>query len=159
MEPSIRTIAGKTLIGKRLRMSLADNRTAELWRSFMPVRKQISYTAGPDLYSIQFYSEDYFTAFSPLREFEKWAAIEVTAIDTIPDGMEKVELPGGKYAVFAYKGSGNDPTIFQYIFTSWLPQSAYRLDNRPHFELLGEKYKNDDPDSEEEIWIPVTARG
>jgi AraC family transcriptional regulator len=26
-------------------------------------------------------------------------------------------------------------------------------DDRPHFEILGDKYKNDHPDSEEEIWI------
>jgi hypothetical protein len=29
------------------------------------------------------------------------------------------------------------------------------LDNRPHFEILGEKYKNADPDSEEDVYIPV----
>jgi len=32
------------------------------------------------------------------------------------------------------------------------------LDNRPHFEVLGEKYKNGDPESEEEIWIPVKEK-
>jgi AraC family transcriptional regulator len=29
------------------------------------------------------------------------------------------------------------------------------LDQRPHVEVMGEKYKNNDPDSEEEIWIPI----
>jgi AraC family transcriptional regulator len=32
------------------------------------------------------------------------------------------------------------------------------LDNRPHFEILGEKYKQGSPDSEEEIWIPVKEK-
>jgi AraC family transcriptional regulator len=45
--------------------------------------------------------------------------------------------------------------FFTYIFTRWLPASGYQLDNRPHFEILGDKYKNNDPESEEEIWIPV----
>jgi AraC family transcriptional regulator len=45
--------------------------------------------------------------------------------------------------------------IFQYIFETWLPNSGYLLDNRPHFEILGAKYKNEDPDSEEELWIPI----
>jgi predicted transcriptional regulator YdeE len=31
-------------------------------------------------------------------------------------------------------------------------------DDRPHFEVLGKNYKNNDPVSEEEIWIPVRAR-
>ena len=44
---------------------------------------------------------------------------------------------------------------FQYIFTNWLPNSEYELDNRPHFEILGDKYINGSADSEEEIWIPV----
>jgi AraC family transcriptional regulator len=42
-----------------------------------------------------------------------------------------------------------------YIFNTWLPQSNYQLAPRPHFEILGEKYKNNHPDSEEEIWIPI----
>lgn len=29
----------------------------------------------------------------------------------------------------------------------WLPNSDYLLDDRPHFELLGDKYKNNDPNS------------
>ncbi|RYE38364.1 MAG: GyrI-like domain-containing protein, partial [Sphingobacteriales bacterium] len=45
------------------------------------------------------------------------------------------------------------------IFTEWLPNSAYELDDRPHFELLGSKYKNDDAESEEEIFVPVRLKG
>lgn len=28
-----------------------------------------------------------------------------------------------------------------------------RVDDRPHFEVLGGKYQNNSPNSEEEIWI------
>jgi AraC family transcriptional regulator len=62
------------------------------------------------------------------------------------------------YAVFDYKGLNTDSSIFIYIFTEWLPGSIYVLDERPHFEVLGEKYKNNDPDSEEEICIPIKPR-
>ncbi len=85
----------------------------------------------------------------------KWATVEVTDFDKIPKGMEGFTLPGGLYAVFPHRVMDTD--IFQYIYTTWLPNSTYSLDDRPHFELLGEKYKNNDPDSEEEIWIPVRA--
>jgi AraC family transcriptional regulator len=50
-----------------------------------------------------------------------------------------------------------DTAIFQYIYSTWLPASGYALDNRPHFELLGEKYKQGSPHSEEEIWIPIST--
>jgi AraC family transcriptional regulator len=32
------------------------------------------------------------------------------------------------------------------------------LDNKPHFEIMGDQYKNEDPDSEEELWIPIKKR-
>jgi AraC family transcriptional regulator len=47
---------------------------------------------------------------------------------------------------------------FKYIFEEWLPSAIYGLDNRPHFEILGAKYKNNDDSSEEEIWIPVKLK-
>ena len=47
---------------------------------------------------------------------------------------------------------------YQYIFETWLTSSEYALDHRPYFEILGEKYKNDDPSSEEEIWIAITPK-
>jgi AraC family transcriptional regulator len=40
-----------------------------------------------------------------------------------------------------------------------LPGSDYSLDSRAHFEILGKKYKHDDPNSEEEVWIPIKIKG
>ena len=72
--------------------------------------------------------------------------------------MEALILPSGLYAVFHYKGSSSDNSIYQYIFGTWIPNSDYDLDDRPHFEVLGDRYKNNDPNSEEEIWIPIKSR-
>jgi AraC family transcriptional regulator len=44
------------------------------------------------------------------------------------------------------------------IFDTWLPDSDSLLDNKPHFEIMGDQYKNEDPDSEEELWIPIKKR-
>jgi AraC family transcriptional regulator len=101
----------------------------------------------------------YFKNFSPQTMFEKWATAEVSDFNTIPDGMKSFVLAGGLYAVFHYIGdaSAAGPT-FQYIFGTWLPASEYELDHRPHFEILGEKYKNGDPKSEEDIWIPIKLK-
>ena len=153
--PEIRTIGPRKLIGKKLIMSLTDNKTGELWRGFMPRRKEIGQVLDSELYSMQIYDKNYFQNFDPGKNFEKWAAIEVADFETIPDDMEGIVIPGGLYAVFFYKGSSSDTKIFQYIFNSWLPGSGYTLDNRPHFEILGKNYKNGDPNSEEEIWIPI----
>jgi len=157
MDPRINVITEKKLVGKHLTMSLADNKTGELWRSFMPRRKEIQNSLRPDFISMQVYKQP--VVFGDLnQEFEKWAVVEVSDFETIPEGMETFTLPGGLYAVFDYKGSSADTRIFAHIFGTWLPGSAYLLDHRPHFEVLGSKYKNNDPDSEEEIWIPIKPR-
>ncbi len=158
MEPRIETLQEKKLIGISLVISLAENRTGEIWQNFMPRRKEITNNLSKDLISMAIYKSDYFTEFNPTNEFEKWAAIEVRDFESIPKGMESYILKGGLYAVFDYKGSSDNMDIFQYIFSTWIPKSDYILDDRPHFEILGDKYKNADPDSEEEIWIPIKIK-
>lgn len=159
MIPRIELIVEKKLIGKHLRMSLANNTTGILWQGFMQRRKEIDNVIGTDLYSLQLYEPSYFENFNPANEFEKWAAVEVSSFHHLPEGFEAFTLPSGQYAVFIHVGGpATGAHTFQYIFQNWLPSSAYRLDNRPHFELLGTKYSNNDPNSEEEIWIPVKAK-
>jgi AraC family transcriptional regulator len=156
MESRIEILSPKKLIGMRMSMSFADNKTGILWKNFMSRKHEVTHTAGMDLYSIQFYAAGFFSAFNTRAHFDKCAAIEVTSMEAIPEGMEYIELPAGLYVVFLYKGDArNAAAVFQYILGTWLPASPYELDIRPHFEVLGETYKKDDPDSEEEIWIPV----
>jgi AraC family transcriptional regulator len=138
-------------------MSLANNKTFELWRSFMPERMRIQNKLSNEFISMRIYEEP-LQSQNPDQQFEKWAAVEVSDFIDVPDGMETLTLPSGMYAVFDYKGLNTDSSIFIYIFTEWLPGSIYVLDERPHFEVLGEKYKNNDPDSEEEICIPIKPR-
>lgn len=155
MQPRIEISKGMKFVGQPTKMSLTDNKTAELWKRFMPRRNEIQAQVSNDLYSIEVYDSQYFTQFNPSAVFEKWAAKEVSDFEIIPNAMETFVIESGQYAVFDYKGSSLDFRIFEYIFGTWLPNSTYKLDNRPHFQVLGEKYKNADPESEEEIWIPI----
>src|ERR1043166_872956 len=113
-----------------------------------------------------------FKNFKPDQRFDKWAAVEVggemelvqgqelgqvlereqeerqrnrssrKAIP-VPHGMEYFMISAGTYAVFLYRGRPqNSGPFFQEIFLNWLPNSGYELDSRPHFEVLGTKYKN-----------------
>jgi len=124
----------------------------------MTRRKDITNKLTNDLISMQVYKPTHFADFKPGNVFEKWATVEVTNFDNVPSDMEPFTLTGGLYAVFEYKGLSSDNSIFQFIFGKWLPNSGYDLDDRPHFEVLGDKYKNDDPTSEEEIWIPIQPK-
>ncbi|MDD8016911.1 MAG: GyrI-like domain-containing protein [Bacteroidota bacterium] len=160
MEPRIEKISEKKLIGKRLKMTLSNDRTSELWQSFMPDRKEIKNNLSADLFCLQIFDEFFdFKDFNQDTEFEKWAAVEVSDFNKIPVEMKTRTLKGGMYAVFIHKGLASDfHKTFQFIFSSWLPKSEYELDQREHFELLGDKYKNNDPSSEEEVWIPIKRK-
>lgn len=158
MIPRTETIGEKKLVGKRLTMSVANYTIGALWSSFMPARPEITNTLTDDLISLVVYQPGHFENFKPTNEFEKWATVEVPDFCHVPSGMETFTLPAGMYVVFSYKGSSADNSIFRYIYGTWLPNSEFILDDRPHFEILGEKYKNNDPTSEEEIWIPVKRK-
>ncbi len=159
LTPRFETRAATTLIGMRMEMSFADNQTGALWRQFMPRRDEIQNPAGTELYSAEVYPEGYFAAFNPQATFEKWAAVAVSQGQEPPTGMETLTVPGGLYAVFLHRGPASaGPQTYQYIYGTWLPASDYTLDERPHLAVMGEKYKNEDPTSEEDLWTPVKPR-
>ncbi|KFF06233.1 GyrI-like domain-containing protein [Flavobacterium reichenbachii] len=156
MEARIETLNEKKLIGKYIQMSFAENNTFQLWSSFMPKRKSIENTVNSNLYSLEVFPENHFDNFNPNDRFQKWAAVEVSDFDNIPSEMETLLIPTGLYAVFIHKGLQTDgQRTYHSIFAEWLPNSEYKVDNRPHFAVMDEKYKKDDPNSEEEIWIPI----
>ena len=155
LEPKIIDTSKRLFIGKRINMSLVDNKTGELWASFGPFIRSIPNRIGNDRFSLQVYDSTYFNHFNPKKEFTKWALVEVNSINETPKDLDSFMLPEGKYAVFSYTGLSSDTSVFQYIYSVWLPNSEWSLDDRPHFEVLGSAYKNDSADSEEEIWIPI----
>jgi AraC family transcriptional regulator len=152
----IKHTPSRTFVGIHQPMSLADNKTADLWRQFMPRRQEITGRTGTELYSLQVYPVDYYQRFNPATIFQKWALAEVENGTTPPEGMELFHLPEGDYVVFVHKG---DVAAFvaklQHVLREWIPANGLQLDERPHFEVLGEKYRNGDPESEEEVWVPV----
>jgi AraC family transcriptional regulator len=160
MEHRIETLADKLLIGKSLYTSYKNDQTRVLWQSFMPLIASIKNRVEPNLFSMQdFEGIDIAKDLTMETSFKKWAAVEVTSIEDIPDSLESIELKGGLYVVFLYKGGpAGAAAAFQYIFQTWVPQSKYVVDDRIHFELIGPKYKNNSEDSEEEIWIPIKEK-
>ena len=161
MENRIEILSEKKLIDKSQKMTYSTNhKTVDLWRGFMQRRKEITNSVSTDLYSMQVYDSDFdFQKFNLNAEFEKWATTEVSDFDNVPEGMNTFILRGGLYAVFIHKGDASTAAqTFQYIFGTWLPNSDYVLDDRPHFEIIGEKYKRDSSDSEEEVWIPIKMK-
>lgn len=109
MKPKIEDFREAKLIGKKLKMSFANNNTFELWKSFSPNRKEIQNQVDKNLFSVDIYPRsDFFENFKASEEFEKWAAVEVENFGLIPNEMEKLIIPAGKYAVFQYRGKPSE---------------------------------------------------
>jgi len=128
---------------------------------FLPIERKFKIKLMQTYFSVDIYPRsNFFEQFNINEEFEKWATIEVNSFDQIPDEMETLIIPEGLYAVFHYKGKPSEAqATFQFIYGVWLPNSDYEIDNRPYFALMGEKYNGENPDSEEDFWIPIRAKG
>jgi len=155
--PELINLSECHLAGRRIQTSLAANETVHLWRTFMPGVKSISGRMNGDFYSVRIYSAGLeMESFTPDTPFEEWAAVRIDSGARIPEDMEILLMESGLYAVFTIRGTAADfMWSARHIYLDWLPKSGHRLDDRPHFTLMGEKYLPDDPGSEEEFWIPV----
>ncbi|AMM51142.1 AraC family transcriptional regulator [Rufibacter sp. DG15C] len=157
-DPKIVDLAEKRLAGLRITTSLVENNAPALWQQFMPRHREIAHRVGQELYSVQEYPVNFFSqVVDPNTKFEKWAAVEVSTVEHLPEGLELLVVPAGKYAVFLHKGISSEFHVTAgHIFGTWLPTSGYTLDHRPHFEVMGEKYLgHTNPASEEQVWIPI----
>ncbi len=153
--PRIAEIPERKLVGMSIQMSVNDNKNFKLFSAFMPRRTEIMNALDENVLDLRVYPKGYFKKFDPNQFFVKWALKEVSDHEKIPDNMFPFILDNGIYAVFNHLGHGSDIEPFHYIFQTWLPDSEYVIDTRPHFEILGPDYKKDSADSKQEIWIPI----
>jgi AraC family transcriptional regulator len=82
--PRIEARAPGQVIGISMEMSLMEDKTGLLWRSFMPRRHEVMHRANTDVVSLQVYPKGYFSEFNPMGVFRKWALVEVESL-TWPD--------------------------------------------------------------------------
>lgn len=158
MNPRLVKTEDILIIGMRAQMSFQNinEETGKLARQFMPRRKEVQNRVDSHTFSLQNYNHFDFKAFNPSLTFEKWVGVEISDASFVPEGMELLTIPAGNYLVFNYKGSAQGfPQFWQQLHGQWLPNSEFDLDNRPHFEKLPEGYNPMNPESEEEVWVPV----
>ena len=151
MTPNIVHLDNKKVIGlKSQTIQHQFENIVTLWRQFMPRKHEIKNTINNELIALQDYSE--FGNFE--ASYDIWACVEVSDFDTIPEHMLSYNIPNGLYAVFLQKGMDAGGT-YRRIMTEWLPKSGYAIDDRPHFQIMGDKYKNGSADSEEDFYVPI----
>lgn len=148
------------IAGLSIDMSFVDNKTVQLWQKFGPILPHLPRKNSAELFSIETHQDlSFFQEFNPHNTFTKWAGVEIEQDVELPDSVNRLIIPSGLYAVFHYVGTAQAAAPFyQAIYSEWLPNSEYHLDLRPHLAIMGEKYKNNHPSSEEDIWIPIKRR-
>lgn len=161
MKPVIKEIKEMKIIGmeKTTTLNTSYIDIPKLWEKFCSRMCEIKNAADNKTFyevrkpDMNFSMDD----FKETSEFTEIAGLEVTSIDTIPEGMITVTIPAGKYAVFTHKGNPiNLRQTYEYIWGTWLPNSGYEADLRFDFELYGERFKGmEDPESEIDIHIPI----
>ena len=83
------------------------------------------------------------------------ACAPVTAKTRVPEGMEKLQVPGGKFAMLTHKGILTDlPKAFETLFR-WIADSPYEVAGSPGYELYDERFSPSSPECEIDIYIPV----
>ena len=153
MEYRIEKITEKKLVGIHIKTTLSAPDSSDLWRQFMPRRKEIKSTLNPDIYSVEIFPANNIT---PTTIFDKWAAVEVKSFENIPEGFETLTIESGLYAVFEHAGNASTAlSALEYIMKQWLPNSGYTYDQRAQFEIMPEGYNPNDLHAKEEFWIPI----
>lgn len=156
MDP-LKIIDGKTihLVGLKIETSLAKNETQTLWRNFKIAIKDTELGRAKEFYSVQVYQDFNPETFDPTTIFTKIAAVQ-TSSGTDHANLENFEIPAGKYAVFEHIGPSHTFRETMKAMFTWLRNSGYVLDDRPHFEILGEDYLGPlHPESKESVWLPI----
>lgn len=157
MEVRLETLPPRHLAGLRAVMTFSDDQTPALWRRFMPHRHAVAGRVGAHLVSVHRFEAPLEGPPTPHTRFTRWAAAEVTPGTEPPDGLEACTLAGGLYAVFVHRGPATAfAQTLRAFFETWLPASGYTMDAaRARFEVLPPGYRPDDPDAEEEVYLPV----
>ncbi|MGY0393458.1 GyrI-like domain-containing protein [Bizionia sp. KMM 8389] len=158
MKPKLISTPDIFIAGKKATLSFLTNGsgTSQLARDVMPRLKEIHNRVGNESYSIQVYGDFKIQKMTPETPFEKWIGVAVTNLDALPNNMDGLLIPGGKFLVFTFKGDVSGfITFWQELHRVWLPNSEYELDDRPHFEKLPASYNPASSENEEEIWVPI----
>ncbi|WP_161785195.1 GyrI-like domain-containing protein [Brevibacillus borstelensis] len=140
-------------VGRADAATLASNRVPALWEEFLRRVNEIHDRTSPNIsMGISEFSQNHLD-----EEFVCMACVPVNRFASIPEGMVCKTIPTMQYVVVTHKGKL--PTLgnaFDYIYTTWLPNSGYDLVEADDFEVYGERFLGpENEDSEVDIYIPI----
>lgn len=151
---TIKIVERPTLIvvGMQIRTRPKSPEIPALWPKFVPRIDDIEHALEPQVsYGVMWIGES-------MEVLHYMAAISVSKLGRVPEGMSSLTLAAGKYASFRYPLSGLAQG-FGEIFNRLMPASAFVQAKAPFFERYDETFDPGNPQSLVEICLPVIPRG
>ena len=117
------------------------------WRAAHGLEQRVTFGVAPDD-----------PATTPPEQCRYDACVEVAPDYEVRDPVKLATLPGGRYALAKFHGTGAQmPAAWQEFFGTWLPASGMQMDARPCFERYAADYAIDSATGEfaAELCIPI----
>jgi len=156
MQPRFVDLAELNLVGLPYYGNPAGGKFTETWHRFFALESSIHNRVDPAVcYGVELYDKD----FMPGKDWYYFVAVQVSDPKEIPGLLFAKRFPACRYAVFpAVGGVPKISEVFGYIYNEWLPASGYKMAYPWDFEVYGEQFKGDAPDSLVEIYIPIKEK-
>jgi len=160
LEPSIVVQPKIQLMGIRTQFFSSDsdkNNIAEklpdLWDEFLQRLKEITSRVDSICYGALYRVHE------EGEQLNYMACVEVSSLNSVPEGMDTMILPECKYAKFSHRGEviKLDNTV-NYIYSNWLLNSDYNHTYGIDLEFYGDDYHPTSKDSLVHYAIPITPK-
>ena len=157
MEVKIVTFEETKTIGMRCTSTINNNTISALWKKFMGRMADIKNLTDKSVaFGVCPTDESECDEWNNDTPFDYVACMAVSCACEVPEGMEVLTIPGGKYAVFTHVGDVmNLNKTYEYIYGPWMTKGEYKIKKATMFEYYGEKFKHGSPDCETDIYIPI----
>jgi len=155
MDPRIVEKGAVTLVG----MVSFGGDIGALWNRFEQSEKLIEHRIEGAWYELHVYPKDH----TPGTPFYM-VAVEVTAMEAVPEDMFVKPLPAAQYAVFTHRPGLGEPNhgydVLNRAIQEWLEAGPYRHARNVSLQIYDARFKGmDDLDSELDLLIPVEPKG
>ena len=153
MEPKFVSLPAFDVVGTAYTGNNANQEIAQMWEhEFNPRWKEIKHAINTEVcYGVCLMPSDL-----PQGHFRYLAAVEVSKVEAVPQGMEVEHIPACKYAVFEHRGALDKlGQTYQHIYEEWLPKSGLKRAPGPDLEYYNSDFKDFSPDSILYLYVPV----
>lgn len=149
--PEIKTRDSFRVAGPSARCSFEDNSPIPpLWQQFNARMAEIETDTDSRAYGVCCDADG-------AGHFRYVAGLEVAASSGIPQGMDDVTIPAGRYAVFTHTGHIADfPKTVYSVWNKALPDAGLEPRQAPEFEVYDKRFDVATGRGVVELWIPVT---